>query len=161
MRSDEVVFVRGSRKVAFQTIFLLQKKTPGQNRRLHHLTKTATNFYKPDSVCPVWPRDRLSFIWDIAHAIPLSANPRTSDEQSSIIRLFGISARKVYPNSLLPKYFVGSYPTFSPLPLLQGGYFLWHYLYPEDSEPHPLGGALLYAVRTFLPCIHKGDNPSL
>lgn len=31
-----------------------------------------------------------------------------------------------------------------------GGYFLWRYLYPGCPEPHPLGGALLCAVRTFL-----------
>lgn len=32
-----------------------------------------------------------------------------------------------------------------------GGYFLWHSLYPACAEPHPLGGALPFAVRTFLP----------
>ncbi|MCD6064621.1 MAG: hypothetical protein K0R82_2532, partial [Flavipsychrobacter sp.] len=48
---------------------------------------------------------------------------------------------------------------FHPYPQCEGGYFLWHFLYPADAEPHPLGGALLYAVRTFLPCLRKGDNP--
>lgn len=47
---------------------------------------------------------------------PVSAYPRTSGEQPSIVRLLGISARKVYPNLLLPTNPVGSYPTFSPLP---------------------------------------------
>ena len=34
---------------------------------------------------------------------------------------------------------------------LAGGYFLWHFLYPVFTRPHPLGGALLFTVRTFLP----------
>lgn len=59
----------------------------------------------------------LSFIWDATHAAPLSTNPRTSNEQFLNVRLFGISARKVYPCLLLPIVSVGSYPTFSPLPL--------------------------------------------
>jgi len=59
---------------------------------------------------------RLSFIWDAARTTPLSANPRTSGEPPSIVRLFGISARKVYPNAMLPLQSVGSYTTFSPLP---------------------------------------------
>ena len=32
-----------------------------------------------------------------------------------------------------------------------GGYFLWHSLYPACAGSHLLGGALLFAVRTFLP----------
>jgi len=57
-----------------------------------------------------------SFIWFPHRCGTLAANPRTSGEQPSIVRLFGISARKVYPCSLLPIFSVGSYPTFSPLP---------------------------------------------
>ena len=72
---------------------------------------------KPDSVSRMVP-GRLSFICDAAHASPVAANPRTSGEQPSNVRLFGISVRKVYPIILLPTQRVGSYPTFSPLPLL-------------------------------------------
>jgi hypothetical protein len=103
--------------------------------------------------------ERLSFICDAARAATVSTNPRTSGEPPSGIRLFGISVRKVYPLSALLQKTVGSYPTFSPLPYCYGGYFLWHYLYPAFAKPHPLGGALLYTVRTFLPCKNKGDNP--
>jgi len=46
--------------------------------------------------------ERLSFIWEDAHTSALAANPRTSGEQPSNVRLFGISARKVYPQTLLP-----------------------------------------------------------
>src|SRR5690606_15534835 len=47
---------------------------------------------------------------------PLSVNPRTLGEQPSVVRLFDISARKVYPSVLLPSQSVVSYSTFSPLP---------------------------------------------
>lgn len=49
--------------------------------------------------------------------------------------------------------------TFSPLSLFlqaksETVYFLWHYLYStfckQKAEPHPLDGAVLYVVRTFL-----------
>lgn len=61
-------------------------------------------------------RERLSFIWDAFYKAPRSANPLTSGGPPSVVSLFGISARKVYPNVLLPSQCVGSYPTFSPLP---------------------------------------------
>jgi len=49
----------------------------------------------------------------------------------SNVRLFGISARKVYPCALLPMHTVVSYTTFSPLPCFwRGGNFLWHCLFP-------------------------------
>jgi len=65
---------------------------------------------------PFWGK-RLSFIWDAAHTPPHAANPRTSGEPPSGVRLFGISARKVYPYPLLPMDTVVSYTTFSPLPV--------------------------------------------
>jgi hypothetical protein len=65
--------------------------------------------------------------------------------------LLDLSARKVYPPSRLHGAVVGSYPTFSPLPgFRQGGYFLWHCLFPNRFGTRPLGGAALCAVRTFL-----------
>jgi len=101
-------------------------------------------------LCPGKP-ERLSFIWDAAHTTPHAANPHTSDEQSSGACLFGISARKVYPYTLLPMCTVVSYTTFSPLPRKRGGNFLWHCLSPAiDTDAYPLGSALLFAVRTFL-----------
>jgi len=40
---------------------------------------------------------------------------------------------------------------FTLTPPWRGGYFLWHFLYPACAGFHPLGGALPFAVRTFLP----------
>ena len=34
------------------------------------------------------------------------------------------------------------------------GYFLWHFL-SDSNRTHPLGGAALYAVRTFLSDLHR------
>ena len=51
---------------------------------------------------------------------------------------------------LLPYVF-----TLTPPPLAGGGYFLWHSLYPVRTGFHPLGGALPFAVRTFLPLYCK------
>lgn len=53
--------------------------------------------------------------------------------------IFGLSIHKVYPYRQLPDDTVGSYPTFSPLPVKQllhlGGCFLWHWLFPPVAEP--------------------------
>ena len=115
---------------------------------------------KPDSVIPAEP-GRLSFIWLLYRYSSLAANPRISDEQSSGIRLFGISARKVYPPAVLPQRDVGSYPTFSPLSASGGRLFSVALSVSFIAErPHPLGGALLCAVRTFLPILLWSDNPA-
>lgn len=95
----------------------------------------------------------LSFIWDKHRCLPLSAYPPSSGEQPSNTGIFGISARKVYPTNLLPKKPVVSYTAFSPfLRLRRSGYFLWHSLVlHQRRKSRLLAGALLCAVRTFLP----------
>jgi hypothetical protein len=39
-----------------------------------------------------------------------------------------------------------------------GGYFLWHFLFPL-SRTRLFTGAMLYAVRTFLPALLRSDDP--
>lgn len=56
---------------------------------------------------------------------------RHSAGQAENQGIHSISARKVYPLHKLLCIAVSSYLTFSPLPCFkQGGYFLWHYLFP-------------------------------
>ncbi len=92
----------------------------GAGRRVKKRTncerkKKNYNACKPDSVV-LQEQHRLSFIWDNVRTLPRAANPHTSDKRSSSVCLFGISARKVYPQCQLPGKAVVSYTTFSPLP---------------------------------------------
>src|SRR5215217_1714564 len=97
----------------------------------------------------------LSFICSGHCCQDVSAYPPTSGEQPSGVGIHGISARKVYPLWPLLTTAVGSYPTFSSSPQP-----------PEEEEEavifcgtvsfffqrsRLLTGALLCAVRTFLP----------
>jgi len=43
----------------------------------------------------------------------------------------------------------------------RGGYFLWRCLYSLCREPHPLGGASLCAVRTFLSSFRNSGSTGL
>ena len=81
--------------------------------------------YKPDSVSRKQVPGLLSFIWDCRHRQPLSTYPhwlprRYRDEQPHFQCLFGLSAHKVYPAPSVASRAVGSYPTFSPLPVSVG-----------------------------------------
>lgn len=116
---------------------------------------------KPDSVCHQSCYTRtaaLSFICKVHCCTFLSAYPGSSNEQLSTDPLHGISARKVYPFALLPTQTVGSYPTFSP-----SSYCTIRQLFSvalsvfTKSETRLLAGALLFAVRTFLPFL-RIDN---
>ena len=107
---------------------------------------------KPNSVI-----DRsqvLPFIYDICHQIPVSAYPLTSSEQLSSVNIHGISTRKVYPLWLLPTKVVSSYLTFSPLSRGLGTVIFCGTCWPSSrllgAKSLPLGGAMLYVVRTFL-----------
>ena len=109
--------------------------------------------YKPDSVLDkpsitLKLIKLLSFIWDKHCCLPLSAYPPSSGEQPSGTGIFGISAHKVYPTSLLPKKLVVSYTTFSPFP--QKRWLFSVALSRLCKESRPLTGVLLFAVRTFL-----------
>ena len=69
----------------------------------------------------------------------------------------GISTRKVYPRTDLHRYAVRSYRTFSPLSRRNVGTVIFcdpvcaPVPITRKPEPHPLGGAVLCVVRTFLP----------
>ena len=103
--------------------------------------------------------------------ISVSSVARTSDEQPSYADLCGISACKVYPFRQSPAGTVSSYLTFSPLPRLcsRDSYFLWHCLLPTlrrhfvklSAGTRLFTGALLYAVRTFLPDRNVGTTTRL
>jgi len=58
-----------------------------------------------------------SFIWIMLHNTILATYPPALDEQPSNAGIFGLATHKVYPSIVLPQYSVGSYPTFSPLPI--------------------------------------------
>ena len=62
--------------------------------------------------------------------------------------------------AVLPRTAVGSYPAFSPLPVLAdlGGYFLCHF--PSPHGARPLAGILLCGARTFLHA-HKAHSGCL
>lgn len=69
--------------------------------------------------------------------LPLPTYRSTLSEQLFSFRnrnIRDIAARKVYPQSMLPLIVVGSYPTFSPFPIIAtattGSYFLRHFLSP-------------------------------
>jgi hypothetical protein len=78
----------------------------------------------------------------------------------------GISTREVYPIRYLHNRYGCSYHPFSPLPNITVWRLFSVTLAVKPSKtlqfswfPHPLGGAALYVVRTFLPCINtKGDR---
>lgn len=102
---------------------------------------------KPDSVRSL-KRSWSSFICPEGYptgsiCLPFPVSPKgTMDEPSMSCQLLDrtrdihdISARKVYPPHPSLNAAVGSYPTFSPLPCLQGGHFLWHCLFPLSQDP--------------------------
>ncbi len=65
----------------------------------------------------------------------------------------GISTRKVYPFRQLPVGIVRSYRTFSPLSASWRTVIFCDTFYAPEllRELHPLGGAALCVVQTFLP----------
>lgn len=73
----------------------------------------------------------------------------TSEASHFIQDLFGLSAHKVCTKMILLPFLVRSYLTFSPLPHFHGRLFSVT-LSITLASIHPLGGMLLYAVRTFL-----------
>ena len=98
-----------------------------------------------------------------------SAYPPTrlsaSNEQFSRVGLCGISACKVYPPDMLPYQGVGSYPTFStsPLPFClsaeRGAVIFCGTICSRRVGTRLLTGAMLCAVRTFLPyALGWGDS---
>ncbi len=97
-----------------------------------------------------------SFIWDVRHRTPPSANPSRISTGSLILAdrdIHGLSTHKVYPPGMSPHRDVSSYLTFSPLPRqTRGGYFLWHLLLPGSLPPgtFPLGSMAPCVVPTFL-----------
>ena len=95
------VFPNESIFFCFQTTVLFIK--PKKNRYKPH---------KPDSV------SKLSFICDKHYCLPVAAYPETSDEQPSSVSIRGITVLKVYPCPILLYSIAGSYPAFSPSPLV-------------------------------------------
>ena len=116
---------------------------------------------KPDSVSSRLHRGLLSFILSVHYCMDLSAYPPTRSEN----RPNGRAARRSWftwhfsmqglppatitccGRKLLPHVFTLTPPCHQ----FWGSYFLWHYLFPRFRETRLLAGALLYAVRTFLP----------
>jgi hypothetical protein len=106
----------------------------------------------------------LPFIWMLHCCNILSAYPQASDEQPSNACLLGISSRKVYPQLPSPIIIVRSYRTFSPLPFAKQPAVIFCgtvCILSFQKEPHPLDGALLYAVRTFLYFLRNSGSTGL
>ena len=59
---------------------------------------------------------------------PAIRQKRNTSGQLVMRDIFGISARKVYPDFALQRHPVSSYLTFSPSSALADSYFLWHCL---------------------------------
>ena len=78
--------------------------------------------------------------------------PSSSGEPPSNAGLHELSAPEVH-STCIAACLVGSYPTFSPLPMGIGGCFLLHCYALADI--FPLGSRLPYAARTFLLYILK------
>jgi hypothetical protein len=84
---------------------------------MHRLTISRSKNYKTCKPDPVPLRAAIIYLGRCSRSAS-SCQPTDSCEPQSNVRLFGISARKVYPYTLLPVYTVVSYTTFSPLPAL-------------------------------------------
>jgi hypothetical protein len=125
---------------------------------------------KPDSV-PFDKLRALSFICSRYYYRDVSAYPPTLNEQFSSVGLCGISACKVCPQMMLSSWAVSSYLTFSPLPveaLAKAGFtaarrrklfsVALSVVRRLTSATRLLAGALLCAVRTFLPAQGPVDS---
>ena len=94
--------------------------------------------------------------------------PARKQDWSGLLRgpLFGLAPDGVFRASALALGAVGSYPTFSPLPVslakLRRFKFLWHYpsaglaAWPPACIPGGLRGIAPCGVRTFLPRLAPG-----
>ena len=83
----------------------------------------------------------LSFILDDNHLPPLATYPPTLDEQPLIVGIHGLATHEVHGPRSIATLAVGSYPTFSPLPLTRR-LFSSTLLYPLEYQAVNLRGAL-------------------
>ncbi len=112
--------------------YLTSANLPSVNQHL-----SSKKSYKPRKPDPV---SKLSFICDEHYCSPVAAYPEASGGPPSSASIRGITAPKVYPQTLSPTPAVSSYLTFSPSPRLRrGSYFLWHCL----------------SVRSHVPALHR------
>ena len=99
-----------------------------------------------------------SFICGYARAQPVTPNPSTHcgiatynlREPRSNADIHGLATRKVYPNTVLPQHAWALTPHFHPYPIAKAVIFCGTFCC-QLLGPHPLGGAVPFVVRTFLP----------
>ena len=127
-------------------------------RTIEHFLHLPTHFYKeqkkqafkPDSVSSF---RRTSVIY-LGSRLPVTSCdlPRGSGEQPSDAGIHGLATRRLYGFMCHHINRWALTPPFHPYPdgKRQDGFFLLHY--HTLSDIFPLGSAMLYVVRTFLPC---------
>ena len=87
----------------------------------------------------------------------------TTRKQGHVPSLFGLAPGGVYPAMAVTGHAVRSYRTLSPLPLFQKEErrFAFCGTFPRVTSAGRYPASCFRGARTFLPCLRKGDHPTL